>query len=196
MRPCELASGTMEEYSLLPQGRLFINSGESIDARSPPKRTHLSTRNAEYRPLPQKSNVFPHMSNIFCFITQKTSIISVLRFDAALAIPIVSTMAVHANAFSIKEIKIKKIIKLLLASIVATTLLSACAIHYNSPRHSRPFTAVNCAAIPDALFENELFGHKVRAYNGAVGRRQGLFEIGDLPMAMQSKLQHAQNSRP
>lgn len=127
MRPCELASGTMEEYSLLPQGRLFINSGESIDARSPTKRTHLSTWNAEYRPLPQKSNVFPHMRNIFFLITQKTRIISMLRFGAGLAIPIVSTMAVHANAFSIKEIKMKKIIKLLLVSIVATTLLSACA---------------------------------------------------------------------
>lgn len=77
--------------------------------------------------------------------------------------------------------------------------LAARAIHYNSPRRSRPFTAVNCAAIPDALFENELFGHEAGAYTSAVGRRQGLFEIsdggtlfldeiGDLPMAMQSKL--------
>jgi len=77
--------------------------------------------------------------------------------------------------------------------------LAARAIHYNSPRRSHPFTAVNCAAIPDALFENELFGHEAGAYTGAVGRRQGLFEIsdggtlfldeiGDLPMAMQSKL--------
>jgi len=77
--------------------------------------------------------------------------------------------------------------------------LAARAIHYNSPRRSRPFMAVNCAAIPDALFENELFGHEHGAYTGAIGQRQGLFEasdggtlfldeIGDLPMAMQSKL--------
>ncbi len=77
--------------------------------------------------------------------------------------------------------------------------LVARAIHYNSPRRSRPFTAVNCAAIPEALFENELFGHETGAYTGAVGRRQGLVEasdggtlfldeIGDLPLAMQSKL--------
>ena len=77
--------------------------------------------------------------------------------------------------------------------------LVARAIHYNSPRRSRPFTAVNCAAIPESLFENELFGHETGAYTGAVGRRQGLVEasdggtlfldeIGDLPMAMQSKL--------
>jgi DNA-binding NtrC family response regulator len=77
--------------------------------------------------------------------------------------------------------------------------LIARAIHYNSPRRNHPFTAVNCAAIPESLFENELFGHESGAFTGAVGRRQGLFEasdggtlfldeIGDLPMAMQSKL--------
>jgi DNA-binding NtrC family response regulator len=77
--------------------------------------------------------------------------------------------------------------------------LVARAIHYNSPRRNHPFTAVNCAAIPESLFENELFGHESGAFTGAVGRRQGLFEasnggtlfldeIGDLPIAMQSKL--------
>jgi DNA-binding NtrC family response regulator len=77
--------------------------------------------------------------------------------------------------------------------------LVARAIHYNSPRKSRPFTALNCAAIPENLFESELFGHEPGAFTGAVGRREGLIEItsggtlfldevGDLPMAMQSKL--------
>jgi DNA-binding NtrC family response regulator len=77
--------------------------------------------------------------------------------------------------------------------------LVARAIHYNSPRRGRPFTAINCAAIPESLFESELFGHEPGAFTGAVGRREGLFEssnggtlfldeIGDLPMTMQSKL--------
>jgi DNA-binding NtrC family response regulator len=77
--------------------------------------------------------------------------------------------------------------------------LVARAIHYNSARRNRPFTAINCAAIPEALFENELFGHDPGAFTGAVGKRQGLFEISDggtlfldeiadLPMTMQSKL--------
>lgn len=77
--------------------------------------------------------------------------------------------------------------------------LVARAIHYNSARRNRPFTAINCAAIPEALFENELFGHEPGAFTGAVGRHQGLFElsnggtlfldeIAELPMAMQSKL--------
>ncbi len=77
--------------------------------------------------------------------------------------------------------------------------LVARAIHYNSARSNAPFTAINCSAIPETLFENELFGHDQGAYTGATGRRQGLFEIsdggtlfldeiGDLPITMQSKL--------
>jgi len=77
--------------------------------------------------------------------------------------------------------------------------LAARAIHYNSSRCHFPFTAVNCAAIPETLFESELFGHEQGAFTGAVGRRTGLLEeseggtlfldeIGDLPLAMQPKL--------
>ncbi len=77
--------------------------------------------------------------------------------------------------------------------------LVARAIHYNSPRRSRPFTALNCAAIPENLFESELFGYEPGAFTGANGRREGLIEvanggtlfldeIGDLPLTMQSKL--------
>ncbi|RJQ50616.1 MAG: sigma-54-dependent Fis family transcriptional regulator [Nitrospiraceae bacterium] len=77
--------------------------------------------------------------------------------------------------------------------------LVARAIHYNSPRRTKPFTAINCAAIPDNLFESELFGHEAGAFTGAVSRKEGLFkitnggtlfldEIGDLSLPMQSKL--------
>jgi DNA-binding NtrC family response regulator len=77
--------------------------------------------------------------------------------------------------------------------------LVARAIHYNSPRRGKPFTAINCAAIPESLFESELFGHEPGAFTGAVSRRAGLFEIsnggtlfldeiGELPLPMQSKL--------
>ncbi len=77
--------------------------------------------------------------------------------------------------------------------------LVARAVHYNSPRKSRPFTALNCAAIPENLFESELFGHEPGAFTGAAARREGLFEmsnggtlfldeIGDMPLTMQSKL--------
>jgi transcriptional regulator with GAF, ATPase, and Fis domain len=73
------------------------------------------------------------------------------------------------------------------------------AIQQNSPRRDRPFIAINCAAIPEALLESELFGHEKGAFTGAVGMRKGkmeaaddgtlfLDEIGELAPAMQAKL--------
>jgi DNA-binding NtrC family response regulator len=80
--------------------------------------------------------------------------------------------------------------------------LVARAIHQNSRRRAKPFTCVNCSAIPESLFESELFGHEAGAFTGATTRREGLFEvseggtllldeIGDLPIALQPKLLRA-----
>jgi DNA-binding NtrC family response regulator len=77
--------------------------------------------------------------------------------------------------------------------------LAARAIHELSPRRHGPFVAINCAAMPDTLMESELFGHEKGAFTGAVERRAGCFElaqngtvlldeIGDMPVATQSKL--------
>ncbi len=77
--------------------------------------------------------------------------------------------------------------------------LFARALHLSSPRRDAPFIKVNCAAIPEALFESELFGHERGAYTGAQGERAGWFEladggtifldeIGELPLALQTKL--------
>lgn len=77
--------------------------------------------------------------------------------------------------------------------------LVAEAIHALSPRAQQPFVVVNCAAIPEALLEAELFGHARGAFTGAVQARLGrihvaqggtlfLDEIGDLPLGMQAKL--------
>ena len=77
--------------------------------------------------------------------------------------------------------------------------LVAKAIHYNSPRSSRHFTAINCAAIPESLLESELFGYEPGAFTGALTRKIGLFEataggtmfldeVGDLPSMTQSKI--------
>jgi len=80
--------------------------------------------------------------------------------------------------------------------------LVARAIHFTSPRRKRPFTPLNCSAIPEQLFESELFGYEAGAFTGAAGRKEGLFElteggtlfldeIGDLPLAMQAKFLRA-----
>ena len=77
--------------------------------------------------------------------------------------------------------------------------LFARAVHLASGRRDRPFIKVNCSAIPDALFESELFGYERGAFTGASTARAGWFEqadsgtifldeIGELPLAMQSKL--------
>ncbi|MFO7812275.1 MAG: sigma-54 dependent transcriptional regulator, partial [Pelovirga sp.] len=77
--------------------------------------------------------------------------------------------------------------------------LIARAIHMNSPRLGKPFIALNCAAIPRELLENELFGHERGAFTGATDRKTGKFEqaeggtlfldeIGDMPLELQAKL--------
>jgi DNA-binding NtrC family response regulator len=77
--------------------------------------------------------------------------------------------------------------------------LFARAIHHLSNRRDQPFVALNCAAIPEGLVENELFGHERGAFTGAGARKVGkmdlahrgtlfLDEIGELPLAIQAKL--------
>lgn len=55
--------------------------------------------------------------------------------------------------------------------------LIARAIHFNSARRDRSFVTVNCSALPETLLESELFGHMKGAFTGAVGNKEGLFEI-------------------
>jgi len=77
--------------------------------------------------------------------------------------------------------------------------LVARTIHLLSNRKTRPFVAINCAAIPETLIESEIFGHEKGAFTGALDRRTGCFElaeggtllldeIGEMPIATQAKL--------
>ena len=79
------------------------------------------------------------------------------------------------------------------------------ALHCDSRRAERPFVSVNCAALPEALLESELFGYVKGAFTGAAAERPGLFteadggslfldEIGEMPLSLQAKLLHVLES--
>jgi len=112
----------------------------------------------------------------------------------------------------------REVVQLLgrIASVDASVLLSgesgtgkelaARALHERSPRRAGPFVALNCAAIPDALLESELFGHAKGAFTDARADRAGLFErarggtifldeIGELQLSLQPKLLRALQER-
>jgi DNA-binding NtrC family response regulator len=112
---------------------------------------------------------------------------------------------VGANAKMATQITIAKqsaskdVTVLLLGETGTGKEVVARAIHRWSPRRSKPFVAVNCAALPEPLLENELFGHEKGAFTGAAKREPGkievaeggtvfLDEIGDMPLLLQSRL--------
>ena len=80
--------------------------------------------------------------------------------------------------------------------------LAAKALHTNGPRRSKPFVAMNCAALNENLLDDDMFGHEPGAFTGAVGSRKGRFEhahggtlfldeVGDMPPGLQAKLLRA-----
>lgn len=113
---------------------------------------------------------------------------------------IVGTSAAIKKTFALLEKAVKSTISVSITGETGTgkELISK-AIHYNSKRKSKPFIAVNIAAIPSELIESELFGHEKGAFTGAMTRRIGKFEeadggtifldeIGEMEPSLQAKL--------
>ena len=114
--------------------------------------------------------------------------------------PIVSTSKPMSEQLAVAKQAAASSVTVLLTGETGTGKeVIARAIHRWSPRSTKPFIAVNCAAFPENLLENELFGHEKGAFTGAIKREPGkieiaeggtlfLDEIGDMPLTMQSHL--------
>ena len=122
--------------------------------------------------------------------------------DGPLGKMLVHSEAMQAVASSIRKVAPYQTTVLILGESGVGKELVCQALHQLSPRADAPFVAINCAAIPDALLESELFGHVRGAFTDAVSDRQGIFEqakggtlmldeIGELPIALQVKLLRA-----
>ncbi|MCL2790917.1 MAG: sigma-54 dependent transcriptional regulator [Desulfobulbus sp.] len=109
------------------------------------------------------------------------------------------SLAIQAVRQSIREVSASAVNVLITGESGTGKEVVAKAIHYNGPRASAPFVAVNCAAIPESLLESELFGHVKGAFTGAISSRPGRFvqadsgtlfldEIGDMPLSLQAKI--------
>jgi transcriptional regulator with PAS, ATPase and Fis domain len=118
--------------------------------------------------------------------------------DVVLA-PVMMSSSVRALDRMVQAVAPKDVIVTLIGESGSGKEVFARRIHDHSGRRMGPFVPINCAAIPESLFESELFGHERGAFTGATERVRGkveassggtlfLDELGELPLAMQAKL--------
>lgn len=133
--------------------------------------------------------------------SQRENIVLKKEFSRYLGMPelVGSSPAWNAAIEGARKVAPLKTTVLILGESGTGKELIARALHHWSPRAAHPFIAVNCAAIPRDLIENELFGHEKGAFTGASEIKQGRFEladkgtifldeIGDMDLTMQAKL--------
>ncbi|HEU5179349.1 MAG TPA: sigma-54 dependent transcriptional regulator [Candidatus Polarisedimenticolia bacterium] len=123
------------------------------------------------------------------------------RFAEELGFPTIlgNSSTLHKSLEELRKVSATEATVLLSGESGTGKELFARALHHWSPRRTGPFFAINCAAIPESLLENELFGHEKGAYTGAGSAKRGkmemadtgtlfLDEIGDLSPALQGKV--------
>ena len=138
--------------------------------------------------------------------------------DPELIAAVIEAVAADARSFVWRDASMERVVRLAeqVARSEASVLITgesgtgkevlARHVHAKSNRGSRPFVSVNCAAIPEALLESELFGHEKGAFTGAIARRIGRFEeanggtllldeISEMDVRLQSKLLRALQER-
>jgi two-component system response regulator HydG len=136
---------------------------------------------------------------------EATSLKRALRERFALANVVGRSAAMRQVAELVERVADTDVSVLLLGETGTGKGLVARAIHAQGARAGAPFVSVNCAAIPEALLESELFGHAKGAFTGATSARAGLFadanggtlfldEIGEMPATLQAKLLHVLES--
>jgi DNA-binding NtrC family response regulator len=113
--------------------------------------------------------------------------------------PVMRSAAMREVDRVLRAVSAKDVVVCLIGESGVGKEILARRVHDLSDRRTGPFVPINCAAIPEALFESELFGHEKGAFTGASDRAQGklevaaggtlfLDEIGEMPVAMQAKL--------
>lgn len=150
---------------------------------------------------PPTSETLPHTAAIGQVITRPATAIAVEPAAELDTLPgMVGQGAAMQKVYRLAQLVARRNTPVLISGETGTGKeLVARAIHQISHRSNSPLVVVNCAAIPEALLEAELFGHVRGAFTGAVQSRLGrinnahggtllLDEIGDLPLGMQSKL--------
>jgi transcriptional regulator with PAS, ATPase and Fis domain len=122
-----------------------------------------------------------------------------LRQNDVLFSPVVHSDVMRTLDRIVRQVAPRDVVVTLVGESGTGKEVLARRVHELSSRRAEPFVPINCAAIPEALFESELFGHERGAFTGATERQRGkvevaaggtlfLDEIGEMPLAMQAKM--------